>query len=955
MSHMTPQCPPSIARAIAYALGLLASTANADGPGMLLYSGNYRPEELLRAPFKRYRLLAEVGVQPSGGGRHGAVQANGIPVIFNSTGSPFAAIPQEANDVVQLGIAGNFILAINRTGQAVTWPITPVWMPAEPLVDLAVFGNTAAAVGGSGAAYVWNSAAQVPTSPSLPASTRVSLSSNWGMVVTSSGSTLTFGYAGANSPGNFSSADVRDISVGGTTGSPRAVAIRTDGSLVSLTTALVDHRQYEKACVGSSALLALETSGVVRSWSFNGTIGEWVNPGDYVGRFRDIALAPLGAASPMVICASDTDRDGEEDLEQIIRGEIPDVNGDLIDDRVQGANVLRDENANGTPDASELPAISNRHKPASVLWFAGSLARQAGFFALDRVPVQAELLRAVRLNHLTEDVYGVSLIGRSVTYGVWLDPDGDGSPVDAVEVFRAEVTIQKNRLIQVELGGLEIGPPGTSFFHGLTYSQGGGLPQPALFPADAVPATTTDPFDLSRLRAKCWYGYREAGSAPASPLELLRSANPWELLGASAESVLSNLALSWNDRKPFDCNADGILDEYAVNGLQPFWIADMDIDRDGLLDTCEQDCDLDGVEDVRELFAGAVDCNLDLIPDSCVGGAFATEQTAAVPSPSAPIDFVFESLPAASSDISITVEAVADLGAPTELLLFRFEAGTDLAIFGPTGSDCPAAPDVTGFTIPKTEFEAAIADGFVQIRIASSALVDPLQCPNGFVRVRLEYQQAASDCDIDGVNDECQHGQADCDGNGVPDRCEVTEPGKDLDGNGVLDACEFDCNRDGTPDAIQIASDPALDCDNSGYLDECEFIDCNQNGVSDPCDLANGIGDCNGDGLMDACQLLPDCDSDGIPDDCETDCDSNGTPDECDTANGAPDKDLDGVPDACEYARGDFDLDGTVGAPDLAYLLSVWGATGISIGDLNGDGVIGAQDLTIFLSRWGPA
>lgn len=956
---MARKCPSSracLAVATLHALAAITFDARGDGPGMLLTAGGYRPPEHFQAPFTRYRAVAEVGTLGNSGALHAAILESGRPTVWGGAAwNAFKVIPPEAADIVQLGVVGNFILAIGRNGEAITWPITPVWMPTEPLVDLAVMAGTAGAVGASGEVYVWNSASRLSTSPALPSCRKVALTVNWGMAVASDGTALTFGYAGNAPPFSFSAPAVRDVSVAGTISSPRAVALKTNGSLASLTTAFTDNRVYEKVCVGTSTMIALEATGVVRNWSWNGTIGEWTTPTDYSGRYREIAIAPLGVGYPMLICASDTDRNGEDDREQIIRGEIPDSNGDLIDDRVQAASILLDENLNGSPDATEVPAIAHRRKPSDLLWYAGSLARHVGMFALDRVPAQAELLREVRLRHLTEDINGVSLLGRNYTYGVWLDPNGDGSPVDAVEIFRADAPIEEDGVMRFDLGGLEIGPPGTSFFHGLVYAQGDGLPQPALFPAMSVPATSTDPFELSRRRACCWYGARVAGEAPTTAVALLRSASPWELLDPPYTGVMSNLALSWGDRRPSDCDGDGILDEYLVNGAQPFWIADLDLDRDGLLDACEQDCDLDGVPDVSELLAGAVDCNLDLIPDSCVGGAFASEQTAKLPPASGPLEFLFHDLPPASGGVSLTVEAVADLGAPTELLLLRLEGGPDEVIFGPTGTDCPATPDVVGFALESTQFEAARADGMVVIRITASALVDPAQCADGFVRVRLEYQQAATDCDRNGTNDECQHGQVDCDGNGVPDECELSTPGLDVDGNGVLDACEFDCNRDGTADTLQVASDPALDCDNSGFLDECEFTDCNLNGKHDPCELAAGIGDCNQDGFIDACQFLPDCDSDGTPDACELDCDGNGVPDECDTAGGAPDKDSDGVPDACEYARGDFDLDGSIGAPDLAYLLSVWGVDGVAIGDLNGDGVIGAQDLAILLGNWGPA
>ena len=58
--------------------------------------------------------------------------------------------------------------------------------------------------------------------------------------------------------------------------------------------------------------------------------------------------------------------------------------------------------------------------------------------------------------------------------------------------------------------------------------------------------------------------------------------------------------------------------------------------------------------------------------------------------------------------------------------------------------------------------------------------------------------------------------------------------------------------------------------------------------------------------------------------------------------------------DDCEYARGDFDLNGTVGAADIAVILSLWNVVNAPFGDLNGDGIVGAQDLDALLSNWGP-
>jgi hypothetical protein len=108
------------------------------------------------------------------------------------------------------------------------------------------------------------------------------------------------------------------------------------------------------------------------------------------------------------------------------------------------------------------------------------------------------------------------------------------------------------------------------------------------------------------------------------------------------------------------------------------------------------------------------------------------------------------------------------------------------------------------------------------------------------------------------------------------------------------------------------------DCNDNGISDECD-VDCGNPGCAPPC---GGSEDCNGNTIPDDCER--DCDGDGTPNDCETDlrerdcnfdgicngieiaacppgtpscedCDDNGVPDKCD-----PDINRNGVPDACD-------------------------------------------------------
>ncbi len=114
-----------------------------------------------------------------------------------------------------------------------------------------------------------------------------------------------------------------------------------------------------------------------------------------------------------------------------------------------------------------------------------------------------------------------------------------------------------------------------------------------------------------------------------------------------------------------------------------------------------------------------------------------------------------------------------------------------------------------------------------------------------------------------------------------------------------------DCNDNGIDDADDIA-DGAADLDGNGRPDECD-PDCDGDGIPDAFEISNGADDCDGNGVPDACEAFADCDADGVADACaiadgtSTDCDGNGVPDQCDIADGAADDDGDGIPDECQF------------------------------------------------------
>ncbi|MCK4658584.1 MAG: thrombospondin type 3 repeat-containing protein, partial [Phycisphaerae bacterium] len=117
---------------------------------------------------------------------------------------------------------------------------------------------------------------------------------------------------------------------------------------------------------------------------------------------------------------------------------------------------------------------------------------------------------------------------------------------------------------------------------------------------------------------------------------------------------------------------------------------------------------------------------------------------------------------------------------------------------------------------------------------------------------------------------------------------------------------------------LSSSGDVSPDCNSNGILDQCD-IDCGETGGL--CDVP-GCGaslDCNTNGIPDDCEVPPigdgpDCNTNGIPDECDPDSDSDGVPDDCDNCPndhnpGQTDSDGDGMGDVCDPWPNDPDTD----------------------------------------------
>ncbi len=106
----------------------------------------------------------------------------------------------------------------------------------------------------------------------------------------------------------------------------------------------------------------------------------------------------------------------------------------------------------------------------------------------------------------------------------------------------------------------------------------------------------------------------------------------------------------------------------------------------------------------------------------------------------------------------------------------------------------------------------------------------------------------------------------DTDGDGTPDWRDTDDDGdgiptKDEDINGNGDPTDDDSDGDGTPDYL----DPIEDCNDNGIDDSVDLAngteeDCNENDIPDSCDIASGTSvDDNGNMVPDECEMMGAC------------------------------------------------------------------------------------------------
>ena len=252
------------------------------------------------------------------------------------------------------------------------------------------------------------------------------------------------------------------------------------------------------------------------------------------------------------------------------------------------------------------------------------------------------------------------------------------------------------------------------------------------------------------------------------------------------------------------------------------------------------DCNENQIPDECDLAGGtSADCNENNVPDECdiaAGGAYEYETGSLSPFRSgSPAEIVLPAPPHAAGDVTVMAWASADLDDSSEYVDMFLNGNLVGQLFHGFGRQCPTDRDDDLVLISQALFNAALPGGITITLAPTSAVGD---C-SGVVEVRIVYPAGSSDCNGNGIPDECE---PDCNGNGIADECDIAAgTSADCNTNGMPDECEPDCNTNGIPDECDIAAGTSADCNTNGIPDECDIregnsADANTNGIPDECE-----------------------------------------------------------------------------------------------------------------------
>lgn len=284
-----------------------------------------------------------------------------------------------------------------------------------------------------------------------------------------------------------------------------------------------------------------------------------------------------------------------------------------------------------------------------------------------------------------------------------------------------------------------------------------------------------------------------------------------------------------------DCNNNGVID-----------VCDPDCNANNIPDGCDFDCNANGITDACENIA---DCNENGFADECDVAGFPFSASSARLSPfgsTSPRSLVVISPPRAGDDLTVTIEASADLAQSTEFVVVAvngIEIGT---VFGEDGQVCPVQPDKAQLTMSAAAYNASLVFGTVAVSVTASPPVSTGICAETFVKVTLEYEARYEDLNNSGVPDECEE----CTGDGDCDPADLCSANHCVDGLCIPTALVYGdlagslgvCGPDGVVDLLDILA----------------VLNGFQGEFADGCSIANIdiAPNCTGDGKVDITDIL---------------------------------------------------------------------------------------------------
>ncbi|MCH8148818.1 MAG: hypothetical protein IH987_12600, partial [Planctomycetes bacterium] len=321
--------------------------------------------------------------------------------------------------------------------------------------------------------------------------------------------------------------------------------------------------------------------------------------------------------------------------------------------------------------------------------------------------------------------------------------------------------------------------------------------------------------------------------------------------------------LDSEDGESLDCNHNGVPDECDLDvlhnccegahgaGCNSPQIAACVCAVDAYC--CDVDWDRICAEQVETLECGLCafhnDCNGNGVPDACdIDAPFTSGSESLSPIDDASTQsHTFVSPPPAAGDVTLIFTASADLQASSEFIDIDINGTPVGAVFQTGANDCPITPDAATLIVLAPVFNSVVEGGDAVVTMTPSSNVDVFVCTSPYIIVSIEYETGGSDCNSNGIPDECDLADGtsdDCTENGRPDECEA-----DCNENHIADICEvndgtaIDCNRNGVPDDCDVLDATSLDCQPNGIPDECDVpsIQLLTNGTFETGDLTGWV------------------------------------------------------------------------------------------------------------------